>query len=137
MCYNLMLLFFLFLHGRSSCRWNVLSKLQSIEKIGSTIFLVCSLYLIKKHAAILCLWGLKFPVPGLLSVSCKMYCSCMWKVQLYYELSPYNRSKMAAVEQRTPELLGSMVKKWTLINHRVVKIGRDILLTKLNNRLSN
>ncbi len=53
------------------------------------------------HSAILCLWGLEFPVPGLLSFGCKIYCSHMCKAQLYYELSSYNRSKMAVVEWLT------------------------------------
>ncbi len=53
------------------------------------------------HSAIVCLWGLEFPVPGLLSVGCKMYCSRMCKVCLYYELSSYNRSKIAVVEWLT------------------------------------
>ncbi len=60
------------------------------------------------QSAILCLWGLEFAVPGLLSVGCKMYCSRMCKAQLYCELSSYNRSIMASAEWLTLELLGSI-----------------------------
>ncbi len=49
------------------------------------------------YNAVLCLWGLRFPVLGLLSVGCKMYCSRMCKAQLYYELSSYNMGKIAVV----------------------------------------
>ncbi len=59
------------------------------------------------YDAIRCLWGPGFPIPGLLSVSCRMYGSRMCMAYLSYELSSYNMAKMAERSENTRDA-GSM-----------------------------